>query len=84
MNIAAKKTISLRVSPNFYDYLKNLANKENRSLTNFLETTLLEVSDYKEPNETTLQAMQEVQELRKNKNKKSFSDIKELMNFLND
>lgn len=40
--------------------------------------------DYKKPNETTLQAIKEIEDLKKDKNKKGFSDIKELMAFLND
>lgn len=48
-----KKSISLRLSSNLYTHIEQLAKKQNRSLNNFIETTLFEVLEYNEPNELT-------------------------------
>ena len=56
--IAAKKITTFRLSEELLERLKVLAKRENRSLNNFVECTLMEVA-YNEPNEETLAAMKE-------------------------
>ena len=56
--IAAKKITTFRLSEDLLERLKVLAKRENRSLNNFVEYTLMEVA-YNEPNEETLAAMKE-------------------------
>lgn len=56
--IAAKKITTFRLSEELLERLKVLAKRENRSLNNFVEYTLMEVA-YNEPNEETLAAMKE-------------------------
>ena len=54
--IAAKKITTFRLSEELLERLKVLAKRENRSLNNFVEYTLMKVA-YNEPNEDTLAAM---------------------------
>ena len=56
--VAAKKVTTFRLSEELLERLKVLAKRENRSLNNFVEYTLMEVA-YNEPNEKTLAAMKE-------------------------
>ena len=56
--IAAKKITTFRLSEELLERLKVLAKRENRSLNNFVEYTLIDVA-YNEPNEETLAAMKE-------------------------
>ncbi len=56
--ITAKKVTTFRLSEDLLERLKVLAKRENRSLNNFVEYTLMEVA-YNEPNEETLAAMKE-------------------------
>lgn len=60
MDIALKKNQSFRLSIGLIDRLKELANRQNRSLNNYVETILLDVA-YHQPNATTLAAMREVE-----------------------
>lgn len=48
-----KKSTSLRLNSNLYSHIEKLAKQENRSLNNFIETTLFDALDYREPNEVT-------------------------------
>ncbi len=56
--VAAKRITTFRLSEDLLERLKVLAKRENRSLNNFVEYTLMEVA-YNEPNEETLTAMKE-------------------------
>lgn len=56
--IVAKKITTFRLSEELLERLKVLAKRENRSLNNFVEHTLMEVV-YNEPNKETLAAMKE-------------------------
>lgn len=58
--IAAKKITTFRLSEELLERLKVLAKRENRSLNNFVEYTLMEVA-YNEPNKETLAAMKEAE-----------------------
>lgn len=61
-----KKSTSLRLNSNLYAYIEKLAKKENRSLNNFIETTLFDALEYREPNEKTKLAMEESRKERPN------------------
>lgn len=56
--VAAKRITTFRLSEDLLERLKVLAKRENRSLNNFVEYTLMGVA-YNEPNEETLAAMKE-------------------------
>lgn len=53
-----KKNQSFRLPVELIDRLKLLAKRQNSSLNNYVETLLLDAV-YREPNETTLSAMEE-------------------------
>ena len=79
-----KKLTSIRLNSNLYKHLQNKAKKENRSVNNYIETLLYENSDYYEPNEETIEAMNEVQEMIKNGTGKSYTNVDELVKDLID
>ncbi len=54
-----KKSTSLRLNSNLFAHIEKLAKKENRSLNNFIETTLFDALEYREPNEITKAAIKE-------------------------
>ncbi|WP_304344313.1 ribbon-helix-helix protein, CopG family [Chryseobacterium koreense] len=56
--IQEKKLTSIRLNRELYKALQKRAKEENRSVNNFIETTLFDVL-YREPNEETLAAMDE-------------------------
>ena len=58
--VATKKITTFRLSEELLERLKVLAKKENRSLNNFVEYTLMEIA-YNEPNEETIAAMKEAE-----------------------
>ena len=60
MDLALKKNQSFRLSVALIDRLKQLAKVQNRSLNNYVETVLLDAV-YRQPNDTTLSAMKEVE-----------------------
>lgn len=55
-----RKQTAFRLRRDLLERLKALANKENRSLNNYVESVLLDVV-YREPNETTLAAMKQAE-----------------------
>lgn len=55
-----RKQTSFRLSTDLLKRLQTEANKENRSLNNFVENTLMEAM-YHRPNATTLSAMKEAE-----------------------
>jgi hypothetical protein len=57
---ALKKQTAFRLDENLLDKLKVEAKKANRSLSNYVESILME-SVFNEPNETTLAAMKEAE-----------------------
>lgn len=75
-----KKSTSLRLNFNLYTYIEKLAKDENRSLNNFIETTLFDALEYREPNETTKKAIAEFK--KDKKNLKRYSSAKELFDDL--
>ncbi|MBR6541042.1 MAG: toxin-antitoxin system HicB family antitoxin [Bacteroidales bacterium] len=58
--VTTKKITTFRLSEELLERLKVLAKKENRSLNNFVEYTLMEIA-YNEPNEETIAAMKEAE-----------------------
>lgn len=54
-----KRATSLRLNKGLYSRIEKEAKKENRSINNFLETLIREALDYHEPNEETIQAIEE-------------------------
>ncbi len=58
--VATKRITTFRLSEELLERLKVLAKKENRSLNNFVEYTLMEIA-YNEPNEETIAAMKEAE-----------------------
>ena len=60
MGGAIKKNLSLSLSIDLIERLKQLAKRQNRSLNNYVETLLLDAA-YHEPNAVTLAAMKEAE-----------------------
>lgn len=54
-----KKTASLRINSNLFAHIEKLAKQENRSLNNFIETTLFNALDYREANAITKTGIKE-------------------------
>ena len=54
-----KKSTTLRINSNLFAHIEKLAKEENRSLNNFIETTLFDALEYREPNEVTKSAIKE-------------------------
>lgn len=77
-----KKGTSLRLNSNLYDYIEKLAKKENRSLNNFIETTLFDALEYREPNEDTKKGIAESRKERAIL--KRYSDVEELFQDVED
>ena len=75
-----KKSTSLRINSNLFAHIEKLAKKENRSLNNFIETTLFDALEYREPNEITKKAIAELK--KDKKNLKRYSSAKELFDDL--
>ncbi|MDQ0475939.1 hypothetical protein [Chryseobacterium sp. MDT2-18] len=63
--IKEKKLTSIRLSKNLYAHLQKKAKEENRSVNNYIETLLFESSEYFEPNEETVAAIEETGEMIK-------------------
>ena len=71
-----KKITSLRLNSGLYSYIEKLAKKENRSLNNFIETTLFDAVGYHEPNEKTKLAIKEIEQEKSSL--KRYSNVDEL------
>ncbi len=56
--ITTKKVTTFRLSEDLLERLKILAKRDNRSLNNYVECSLMEIA-YNEPNSETLAAMKE-------------------------
>ena len=71
-----KKSTSLRINSNLFAYIEKLAKQENRSLNNFIETTLFDALQYREPNKNTKKTIAEFK--NEKKNLKRYSNSEEL------
>lgn len=76
-----KKSTSLRLNFSLYTYIEQQAKKENRSLNNFIETTLFEALEYREPNEETKLGIEESRNERSNL--KRYSNVNDIFEGLN-
>lgn len=85
MDTKDKKLTSIRLNKNLYKHLQEKAKAENRSLNNYIETLLWDVSEFRAPNAETLAAMQEVQDHVEGKKRLDVIDNKEdLRKYLKD
>lgn len=73
---AKKKSTSLRINSNLFAHIEKLAKKENRSLNNFIETTLFDALEFREPNEITKAGIKESRKERASL--KKYSSTEEL------
>ncbi|PVH25101.1 hypothetical protein [Sphingobacterium corticibacter] len=71
-----KKSTSLRLDRELYNYIEKLAKKENRSVNNFIETTLADATHFYEPNEETKKAIDEAR--KESANLKGYTSVDEL------
>lgn len=75
-----KKATSLRLDNELYNYIEKLAKKENRSINNFIETTLAEATRFHEPNNETLHAIKEAK--KEKSSLKRYDNTQDLLNDL--
>lgn len=73
-----KKATSLRLNSNLYDYIEQKAKEENRSLNNFIETTLFDALEFREPSENAKKGIAESRKERASL--KRYSDVENLLN----
>ena len=59
-----KVTTSFRLNSELVERLRSMARRNNRSLNNFVETILFDVA-YNEPNEETIDAINEARSVKK-------------------
>ncbi|WP_413534107.1 type II toxin-antitoxin system RelB/DinJ family antitoxin [Empedobacter brevis] len=57
-----KKATSLRLNQALYVKIEERAKKENRSISNLLETIISQALNYNEPNKDTIEAIKELKE----------------------
>ena len=74
--ISLKKSTSLRLDRELYNYIEKLAKKENRSVNNYIETVLADATRFHEPNDETKRAIEEARQERANL--KGYTDMDEL------
>ncbi len=75
MEAIVRKQTSFRLREDLLQVLQEHAKKANRSLNNFVESTLMDAM-YSEPNEETVAA---IKEARTTKNKETFDTVEGLM-----
>lgn len=75
MEAVIRKQTSFRLREDLLQVLQEQAKKANRSLNNFVESTLMDAV-YSEPNEKTIAA---IREARRAKNKETFDSVDSLM-----
>lgn len=68
-----KKAGSFRLDRGLYNHIEELAKKNNRSFNNLIETLLIQATNYHEPNQETIDAMNESN--LETLNKKEFLDL---------
>ncbi len=82
--IQEKKLTSIRINKTLYAHLQKKAKKENRSVNNYIETLLYENSDYNEPNEETIAAIEQAEIDRKTGNYEVIKDIRKFLEEVRD
>ena len=75
MKAVVRKQTSFRLREDLLQILQEQAKKANRSLNNFVESTLMDAM-YSEPNEETIAA---IKEARAAKNKETFDSVESLI-----
>lgn len=75
MEAVTRKQTSFRLREDLLQILQEQAKKANRSLNNFVESTLMDAV-YTEPNMETIEA---IKEARTAKNKETFDSVESLM-----
>lgn len=75
MEAIVRKQTSFRLREDLLQVLQEHAKKANRSLNNFVESTLMDAM-YSEPNEETVAA---IKDARTTKNKETFDTVEGLM-----
>ena len=75
MEAIVRKQTSFRLREDLLQVLQEHAKKANRSLNNFVESTLMDAM-YSEPNEETVA---DIKEARTTKNKETFDTVEGLM-----
>ncbi|MHC8948276.1 hypothetical protein [Sphingobacterium hungaricum] len=75
-----KKITSLDLDEKLYTYLENLAKQQNTSIARYIETVLIDATNFKIPNEETKFA---IEEFKKEKpDLKGYTDIDKLFDDL--
>lgn len=82
--VQEKKLTSIRLNKILYAHLQKKARTENRSVNNYIETLLLENSNFYEPNEETVAAVNEARESIANNTGKGHKNSDSLMKALLD
>lgn len=82
--VKEKKLTSIRLHKNLYSELQKKAKEQNRSVNNFIETALMQSLDFYEPNEETIAAMEEVQEMIKNGTGERIENVREFLEKIRD
>lgn len=72
----SKKATSLRLNKGLYSRIEEEAKKENRSISNFLETLIRDALHYHEPNEETAEAIKEAK--KEKTSLKGYTEMNEL------
>jgi len=57
----SKRATSLRLNRDLYLKIEKRAKKENRSISNLLETIISQALNHSEPNDDTIEAMKELE-----------------------
>jgi len=62
--VEARRSTSLRLKKGLYEYVRERAKKDGRSVNNFLERIISKAVEYPEPNEETKLAIEEARRER--------------------
>ena len=77
--VQEKKLTSIRLGKNLYAELQKKAKSQNRSVNNYIETALIESLNFYEPNDDTIEAIEEVQNMIKNGTGESIGNVREFL-----
>lgn len=77
--VEEKKLTSIRLGKNLYAELQKKAKSQNRSVNNYIETALMESLNFYEPNDETIEAIEEVQKMIKNGTGESIGNVREFL-----
>ena len=77
--VQEKKLTSIRLGKKLYAELQKKAKSQNRSVNNYIETALIESLNFYEPNDDTIEAIEEVQNMIKNGTGESIGNVREFL-----